>query len=133
MLLEILENSQKNTCARVSFLIKLQAEPATLLKKRLWHRCFPVNFVKFLRTPFLQNTSRRLLVDLLQNLVKFLKSFKVNNWISLHPPPSLFFNDFLELRILSGNLHSTCFYHCFYWVSSWYMFSFNFWNNYFQD
>ena len=27
--------------------------PATLLKKRLWHRCFPVNFVKFLRTPFL--------------------------------------------------------------------------------
>ena len=26
--------------------------PATLLKKRLWHRCFPVNFVKFLRTPF---------------------------------------------------------------------------------
>ena len=27
--------------------------PATLLKKRLWHRCFPVNFVKFLRTPLL--------------------------------------------------------------------------------
>ena len=25
---------------------------ATLLKKRLWHRCFPVNLVKFLRTPF---------------------------------------------------------------------------------
>ena len=24
---------------------------ATLLKKRLWPRCFPVNFVKFLRTP----------------------------------------------------------------------------------
>ena len=29
---------------------------------RLWHRCFPVNFGKFLRTPFLQNTSRRLLL-----------------------------------------------------------------------
>ena len=27
--------------------------PATLLKKRLWHRCFPVKFAKFLRTPFL--------------------------------------------------------------------------------
>ena len=26
--------------------------PATLFKKRLWHRCFPVNFMKFLRTPF---------------------------------------------------------------------------------
>ena len=24
----------------------------TLLKKRLWHRCFPVDFEKFLRTPF---------------------------------------------------------------------------------
>ena len=30
----------------------------TLLKKRLWHRCLPVNFAKFLRTPFLQNISR---------------------------------------------------------------------------
>ena len=30
--------------------------PATLLK-RLWHRCFPVNFAKFLKRPFLQNTS----------------------------------------------------------------------------
>ena len=36
--------------------------PATLLKKRLWHSCFPVNFAKFLRTPFSQNTSGRLLL-----------------------------------------------------------------------
>ena len=35
---------------------------ATLLRKRLWHRCFPVNFAKFLRTPFLQSTSGRLLL-----------------------------------------------------------------------
>ena len=35
--------------------------PTTLLKNRLWHRCFPVNFAKFLRTPFWQNTSERLL------------------------------------------------------------------------
>ena len=27
--------------------------PATWLKKRLWHRCFPVKCAKFLRTPFL--------------------------------------------------------------------------------
>ena len=26
--------------------------PATLLKKRLWHRCFLVSFAKFLITPF---------------------------------------------------------------------------------
>ena len=38
--------------------------PATLLKKRLWHRCFPVNFAKSLGTPFLQNTSGRLLLKL---------------------------------------------------------------------
>ena len=30
---------------------------ATLLKKSLWYKCFPVNFAKFLRKPFLQNTS----------------------------------------------------------------------------
>ena len=34
--------------------------PATLLKKRLQHRYFPVNFAKFIKTPFLQNTSERL-------------------------------------------------------------------------
>ena len=47
-------------------LITLQAlglRPAPLLKKRLWHSCFPVNFAKFLRTFILQNTSGRLLLD----------------------------------------------------------------------
>ena len=34
-------------------------------KKRLWHTTrFLVNFVKFLRTPILQNTSGRLLLEL---------------------------------------------------------------------
>ena len=28
---------------------------ATLLKKRLWHKCFPVNFVKFLRAPSIEH------------------------------------------------------------------------------
>ena len=32
-------------------------KPATLLKKRLWHRCFLVNFVNFLGTYFLKKTS----------------------------------------------------------------------------
>ena len=39
--IETPQNSQENTCARVSF-----------LKKRLGHRCFPVNIAKFVRTPF---------------------------------------------------------------------------------
>ena len=41
--------------------------PATLLKKRLWHRCSPVNFAKFLRTRFSQNTSGRLLPEIFYN------------------------------------------------------------------
>ena len=32
------------------------------LKTRLWYRCFPVNFAKFRRTHFLQNTSGWLLL-----------------------------------------------------------------------
>ena len=30
--------------------------PPALLKNRLWQRCFPVNFAKFLRTPFYRPT-----------------------------------------------------------------------------
>ena len=44
----------------------LQSRPATLLKKKLWHSCFPVNFAKFLRTP-IQNTSGRLLLYFAQS------------------------------------------------------------------
>ena len=49
----------RKTPAPKSFLKKLQA---SLLKRKLWHRCFPKNFVKFLRTPFLKNISGRLLL-----------------------------------------------------------------------
>ena len=52
MFLQNLQISQENICTRVPFFIKLQAWPATLLKKDLWHRCFAVKFAKFLRTPF---------------------------------------------------------------------------------
>ena len=37
----------------------------TLLQKRLWQRCFPVNFAKFLRTPFLREHLRWLPLQLL--------------------------------------------------------------------
>ena len=35
---------------------------ATLFKKRFWHRCFPLNFAKFLRTSFLKEHLRWLLI-----------------------------------------------------------------------
>ena len=47
----------KLLCQSLFFYKAEGLRPATLLRKRVWHRCFPVNFVKFLRTPFLQNTS----------------------------------------------------------------------------
>ena len=72
MFLEISQKWQENTCARVSFLIKLEASACSFIKKRLWHRCFPVNFAKFLRTSFLQNTSGWLLLTFL-----VLPSFRV--------------------------------------------------------
>ena len=42
----------KHLCHNLFFNKDAGLRPATLLKKRLWHRCFPVNFVKLLRTPF---------------------------------------------------------------------------------
>ena len=49
MFLKISQNSQENTCAWVS----CRWRPATLSKIRLWHRCFPVNFTKFVKNTFL--------------------------------------------------------------------------------
>ena len=42
----------KYLCQRLFFNKIEGLRPATLLKKRLCHRCFPLNIVKFLRTPF---------------------------------------------------------------------------------
>ena len=44
--------TRKHLCQSLFFNKVEGLRPATLLKKKLWHRCFPVNFVKFLRTPF---------------------------------------------------------------------------------
>ena len=43
----------KHLCQSLFFNKVACLRPATLLKKRLWHRYFYANFVKFLRTPFL--------------------------------------------------------------------------------
>ena len=67
MFLKISLNSQ-DTCDRASFLTKLQ-----LLKKRLWHRCFPV------KTPFLQNYSEKRIEGIVwkdKNLLHLQKGFE---------------------------------------------------------
>ena len=43
----------KHICQSLFFNKVAGLRPVTLFKKILWHRCFPVNFVKFLITPFL--------------------------------------------------------------------------------
>ena len=65
---------------------------ATLLNKRLWHRYFTVNFAKFLRIPFLQNTSGQLLVNLPETLIfrsscsqMFFKVSILKNFTVLEP------------------------------------------------
>ena len=47
--------------------------PATLSKKILQQRCFPENFAKFSRTPFLQKASRRLFLFVVHLVVSFCK------------------------------------------------------------
>ena len=59
--LKILHISQESTC--VDFLIKFRSSYRRCsIKMGLQHRCFPVNIVKFLRTPFSQYISGRLLL-----------------------------------------------------------------------
>ena len=53
---------------------------ATLLNKRLWHKCFPVNFAKLLRTPFLQSTSGRLLLVFEEISIDMLSHHMVFNY-----------------------------------------------------
>ena len=60
MFLKISQNSQENTLVRAFFFLR----PATLLKKTLWHRCFPRNFARFLRTPSPTEHLRWLLLSL---------------------------------------------------------------------
>ena len=54
-----------------------------LLKKSLWHRCFPVNFGKFLRTPFFTEHLRWLLRNSDEALFmrKFVLCLEWGKWL----------------------------------------------------
>ena len=70
----------KHLCQSFFFNKVAGLRPATLLKMRLWHRCFPVNFAKFSRTPFFTEHLWWLLLDVIfKHLVRltFLKMKKV--------------------------------------------------------
>ena len=62
---------QENTYVE-SLLITLQAwRHGSLLKKRLQHRCFPVKFTKFLRTPFFTEHLWWLLLEMEKHFIFF--------------------------------------------------------------
>ena len=69
----------KHLCQNLFFDKVAGLRPETLLKKRLCHRCFPMNFAEFLRTPFLQNTSGRLLLAL-HTCKIWLNECFLNSW-----------------------------------------------------
>ena len=48
--------------------------PANLSKKRFWHMCFPVNFAKFLKTPFFIEHPRWLLLKMQTTNLYYLQS-----------------------------------------------------------
>ena len=53
--------------------------PATLLIKRLWHGCFPVNFTKFLKTLFFIEHLRWLLLNVLILLSSYVTFVMVSS------------------------------------------------------
>ena len=62
----VLRNFVKVTGKHLCQSLKPGLKPANLLKLRLWHSCFPVNFVKFLRTSFLIEHLLWLLLKIIQ-------------------------------------------------------------------
>ena len=82
--------------------------PETTFKKEFWHRCFPVNFAKFLKTHFLHNTSGRLL------LTSFMTSkAKASSFYDLISLVSCYFTSFMSLKAKNEKflwLDKTCFF-----------------------
>ena len=79
---------------------------AALSKKRLRHKCFPVNLTKTLRVPILKNTSGRLFLFLWKQNSDILSKMHVCNslklWLLLRPLPttSSSFSSLLLFRFL---------------------------------
>ena len=73
VLLKDLPNSQENQ----------SLQRATLLKRRVQHRRFPVNLKQFLRTPFLQNTSGQLLSQFYFQFILAFKQEVAGQWTAM--------------------------------------------------
>ena len=68
--------TEKHLCQSLFFNKLAALSPATLLKKSLRYRCFPVNFAKFLRTPFIIEHLRMTSSDILKVRKIFIRSLE---------------------------------------------------------
>ena len=79
----------KHLCQSLFFHKVAGLGPATLLKKRLWHRCFPVSFVKFLRTPLVATSECsgkiKCLIDVIKVISKYFPDFLSPVQVTLFP------------------------------------------------
>ena len=66
----------KHLCKSLFFEKVTGLRPATLLTKRLWHWCFPLNVAKFLRTPFCIELLRWLLRKNQRRIQNFFKHLR---------------------------------------------------------
>ena len=85
----------------LGFSFPIQLRLATLLKKKLWHRCFPVNFATFSRTPTFKEHLRWLLLTKLsfQTIAHgFLTTATIN-----HIPGSIYL-----LKVNNENIRTRC-------------------------
>ena len=86
------------------------SDHATLLKKKLWHGCFPVHFAKLSRVLFLHNTTWQLLYASVTQLI-FQESIKLFWQVVSKDLPKLFENDvLLEIMSTSNDFLSNHFY-----------------------
>ena len=94
VVIKISENLLENTCARVSFLIKLQAEACNFIKKEAPAQV-PMNYAKFLKTSFFIKHSRWLLLfsDAEFSRETFVRT-ELNQWLNRNKD----FQDSLEKK-----------------------------------
>ena len=100
----------KYLCQSLSFNEVTGMKPTTLFKKRLWHRCFPVNFGIFLRTFFSWNTCGGCFLksskDLLSIRVPYTKNYRIGfalGILVLYVQSNVNPNSFILLRVFIKN------------------------------
>ena len=82
VLLEITQNSQENTCAKVSFLIKFQASGSNFIKKDTLAQVFSCEICKISKNTFLNRTPLSYCFwKPLSMHWKIWKAFSINNII----------------------------------------------------